>query len=185
MRSIFLTIFALLLFAPVFTPAQTLPSTFTFARENADDGGILYSLSLNAGEIIKKRGVNTPYQIVGAVARPDTGRAVIIFANAQKKFQLAAQRNKSVSIIADGEIIEDLEYEMAAQTEEDTVIKLEIGNTLMSYKEFEKVMNAGSVTVTYGAVSYRLDKDNIAALRYLAAQIEKDNKKTRSSGAPR
>lgn len=185
MKSIVLTIFALLVFAPVFTSAQTLPSTFTFARETTDDGGILYSLSMNAGEIIKKRGVNSPYRIVGAVVRLDTQRAVILFANAQRQFQLANQRDKSVTIITDSEKIEGLEYKMAAQSEEDTVIKLEIGNTLMTYKEFEKIMNAGSVTVTYGAVSYQLDKENIQALQYFAAQIEKDNKKKVNTGAPR
>jgi hypothetical protein len=185
MKSIFLTIFALFVLAPVLTPAQTLSSLFSFERKTADDGGIIYTLTPNAGDIIKKRGLNSPYQMIGAVARPDTGKAVIIFANAQKQFQLAVQRNKSVSIIADGEIIEDLKYEMAAQSEGDTVIKLEIGNTVMSYREFEKMMNADSVTVTYGAVSYQLDKENLAALHYFAAQIEKDNKKQINSGAPR
>lgn len=177
MKSIFLTIFALLLFAPVFTSAQTLPATYKFEREVSDDGGVVYSLTPVAAEIIRRKGLETPYQIVGAVARLDTQRAVIIFANAQRKFQIATQSDKSVTIFADSETIEGLEYQMAAQSESDVVIKLEIGNTVMTFPQFEKIMNADNVTVTYGAVSYKLDKENIQALHYFAAQIEKDRKK--------
>jgi len=32
--------------------------------------------------------------------------------------------------------------------------------------------------VKFGAVTYQLDKDNIDALHYLAAEIEKDQKQT-------
>jgi hypothetical protein len=186
MKLILLTIFALLLFAPVFSSAQTLPSTYKFEREVSEDGGVLYSLTPVAAEIIRKKGLETPYQIVGAVARLDTQKAVIIFANAQRKFQLATQSDKSVTIFADSATIDDLEYQMAAQSDGDTVIKLEIGNTVMTFAQFEKIMNADSVTVAYGAVSYKLDKENIQALHYFAAQIEKDRKKNKSGsgGAP-
>ena len=51
----------------------------------------------------------------------------------------------------------------------------------MTFAQFEKIMNANSVTVTYGAVSYRLDKENIQALHYFAAQIEKDRKDGRKN----
>ena len=181
MKSIFLTLFALLLFAPVFTSGQTLPSTFKYEREVSKDGGIVYTLTPVASEIIRRKGLETPYQIVGAVARLDTQKAVIIFANAQRKFQLATQSDKSVTIFADSTTIDELEYQMAAQSDSDAVIKLEIGNTLMTFAQFEKIMNANSVTVTYGAVSYRLDKENIQALHYFAAQIEKDRKDGRKN----
>lgn len=186
MKLIFLTIFALFLFAPVVTSAQSLPATYKFEREVSDDGGVVYSLTPVASEVIRKKGSNSPYQMVGAVARLDTQRAVIIFANAQRKFQIATQSDKSVTIFADSATIEDLEYEMAAQSEGDTTIKLEIGNTVMTFAQFEKIMTAGAVTVTYGAVSYKLDRENIQALHYFAAQINKDRKKNSgSSGEPR
>ena len=182
MKSIILTIFALLAFAPAFVSAQTLPSTFKYERKVSDDGGIVYTLTPLASEIIRRKGLETPYQIVGAVARLDTQRAVIIFANAQRKFQLATQTDKSVTIFADSATIDDLEYQMAAKSDSDAVIKLEIGNTVMTFAQFEKIMNADAVTITYGAVSYRLDKENIQALHYFAAQIEKDRKNKNNKG---
>lgn len=187
MKSIFLTIFALLAFAPAFASAQTLPATFKYEREVSEDGGVVYTLTPVAEEIIRRKGLETPYQIVGAVARLDTQKAVIIFANAQRRLQLTTQSDKSVTIFADSATIDDLEYQMAAQSGTDAVIKLEIGNTLMTFAQFEKIMNADSVTITYGAVSYRLDKENIEALHYFAAQIEKDSKKKNrgSGGEPR
>ena len=121
MKSIFLTLFALLLFAPVFTSGQTLPSTFKYEREVSKDGGIVYTLTPVASEIIRRKGLETPYQIVGAVARLDTQKAVIIFANAQRKFQLATQSDKSVTIFADSTTIDELEYQMAAQSDSDAV----------------------------------------------------------------
>lgn len=187
MKSILLTIFALLVFAPVLTSAQTLPATFKYEREIAKDGGVVYSLSPVPSEIISRKGSETPYQIVGVVARLDTQRAVIMFANAQRRFQISTQSDKSVTIFADSETIDGLEYEIAAKDDRDVPIKLEIGNTVMTFAQFEKIMNANSVTVTYGAVSYKLDKENLQALRYFAAQINKDRKKSKTSdsgGAP-
>lgn len=178
MRPILLTMLALVL-SPFASQQQTLSSSFSFTREANKAGTTDYVLKPMIDEIHKKiGGADKPYQVLGAVARPTTDGAVLVFANAQTESQLYSQTNRGVSIKAGSLEVKNLEYELAAQSEDNAPTKLEIANVLITFKDFQKIAGAKSVTVKFGSVAYQLDKDNLDALHYMAAEIEKDQNKT-------
>lgn len=164
-----------LFFVPIAVQGQVPNAAFVFSREANDRGSTDYVLRPMTAELQKKAGgVDRPYQALGVLARPSTNAAVLLFANAQRESQLYTQNEKKVLIKADGFELSDLEYVPAARTDEETTIKLEIVNVLIKLPDLQKIAAASAVTVWFGKVSYRLDKDNLEGLRYIAAEIRKD-----------
>lgn len=165
---------ALLVVSAVPAAAQAPYPTLSFEREQNKDGSVDYVLRPIISEIHKRFGDN--FRIVGVVARPAAKKAVLMLVNAQPQFQLDVQAVKSVVITADSAEIGNLTYDVVAKGKEDSPVKFEIGNTLMSLDNFEKIANANSVVVKFGTVIHQLDKENREALRFLVAQIHKDQK---------
>jgi hypothetical protein len=159
--------------------AQTPYPSLAFTREPNNEGSTDYLLKPDVDEIARRVGDAKPFQIIGVVARPTKPAAVLLFVNAQKELQLHAQTDMSVVITADSVEIRNLTYELVAKNESETdPLKLEIANVLINWKDFLTIARANSVLVKYGSVTYQLDKDNINALHYFLAEIEKDQKKT-------
>jgi hypothetical protein len=172
-----LCLFALLLLSAAAALAQTPYPSLSFEKQQNADGTVDYVLRPIISEIHKRvGGPDKTYRMVGAVVRPATKKAVLLLLNAQEQFQLEAQTVKSVVITADTTEINNLTYDLVAKGKVDSPIKFEIGNTLMSLDNFEKIANANSVVVKFGAVVHQLDKDNRDALHYLVGQIQKDQK---------
>lgn len=109
---------------------------------------------------------------------PGLSSGGLIFINAQTERQLSTQTDKSVLITYDSKQLKDIQFEYIGAEEEtdETVIKTEGATFLIGLKDLLEIIKADSVNARFGAVSYRLDKDNIAAFHYLAEQIEKDSK---------
>ena len=157
--------------------AQTPYPSLAFTKEPNNEGSTDYVLKPDVGEITKRVGGAEPFQIIGAVARPTKQAAVLLFVNAQKEFQFHAETDRNVVITADSVEIRNLTYELAGKSEgESEPIKVEVGNVLLSWKDFLTITRANSVLVKYGSVTYQLDKDNINALHYFLSEIEKDQK---------
>lgn len=171
-----LIILTFLICVPLAAAQSPYPS-LSFARESNKDDTMDYVLKPEIAEIQKRvGGVDKAFRIVGAVARPANRLAVLLFVNSQKEFQLEPQSDKSVVITVDGADIAGLKYEVAAKEDEPTA-KLEIGNVLLRLDDLRKVANGGSVTMKMGTVVHQLDRDNLAALKYLISEIDKDEKK--------
>jgi hypothetical protein len=178
MKTILFIMLALLI-VPVAAQSQTLSSSFSFSREPNRAGSIDYVLKPIVDEIHKKiGGPDRAYQALGALARPKNLAAVLLFANAQRESQLSTQSDKSVFIKAGSLEFNYPEYVLAAKSESESPIRLEIANVLISLQDFLKIATANSVSVKFGAVTYQLDKDNLEALRHMATEIETDQKKT-------
>jgi hypothetical protein len=177
-RSSVLALLALLVFFATAAHAQTPYPSLAFAREKNSEGTTDYVLRPIVEEIHKSvGGSDKPFQIVGVVARPSKEAAVLLFANAQKELQLYTQADTSVVITIDSVALGNLKYELAAKNEDPTrTVKLEIANVLITLRDLQKISSANSVVVKFGAVVYQLDKENREALRYLVAEIEKDQK---------
>lgn len=177
LRSVLFTIPVLLVLVPVAAAQSPYPS-LSFARESNNEKTTDYVLRPEIDEIHKRLGgEDKPYRIVGALARPAKQLAVLLFVNSQQDFQLDPQPDKSVVITVDAADIENLNYEIVARQEYPT-LKLEIGNVLIRLAELRKVASGSSVTMKLGTVVHKLDQDNLAALRYLISEIDKDEKKT-------
>jgi len=70
-----------------------------------------------------------------------------------------------------------LNYEDIGQTEtDDSIIKTEGAILSVNLKDLLEIIKADSVVLKFGTVTYRSDKDNLAAFHYLAEQIQKDYK---------
>ena len=165
--------------------AQTPYPSLSFGRESNDENTTDYVLKAEIGEIHKRvGGPDKPFRIVGVVARPSKRLAVMLFLNAQKEYQLATQTDKTVVITVDKADITNLTYELAAKSE-DNHSKLEIGNILMALDDLRVVAKGSSVTMKLGALVHQLDSDNLAALRYLISEIEKDEKREKSPAGAR
>jgi hypothetical protein len=173
------TLFAMLAFlvlVPIASAQSPYPS-LSFGREANKEGSTDYFLRPEVEEIHKRvGGVDKPYRIVGALARPTKQAAVLLFVNSQKDFQLDVQTDKSVIITVDSVDIGNLSYEIAAKNP-DPPLKLEIGNVLISLNDLRRIAKAGTVTMKLGEVVHQLDSDNLTALKYLVSEIEKDEKK--------
>lgn len=164
-----------LLFLASAAAAQSPYPSLQFIREPNKAGSLDYVLKPIVDEIHKKiGGADKPYRILGAVARPDSQKAVLMFVNAQGAFQLNAEKDSSVVINADSLEIGNIKYELAARGDDKPGIKLEIANVLVTFSDFQKIARARSVMVNFGGVAYELDKENLNALRYMATEIEKD-----------
>jgi len=171
-----LTILAFLVLAPL-AAAQSPSTGLSFERESNKENTTDYVLKPVHDEVHKHLvGADKPYRIVGALARPAKQLAVLLFVNIQKDFELSPQADKSVVITVDAADIRNLKYEVAASDEQPTG-KLEIGNVLIRLDDLRKVANGTSVTMKMGAVVHQLDRDNVAALKYLISEIDKDEKK--------
>lgn len=176
-RSLSFAVVALVVLAPSAVAQSTYPS-LPFARESNDQGTTDYVLKPEVDEIHKRLGgADKPYRIVGVVARPSKGLAVLMFVNSQKVFQLETQADKAVVITVDNSNISNLTYEVAAK-QDHADYKLEIGNILMSLDDLRKVAKGKTVSMKLGTVVHQLDSDNLAALRYLISEIENDEDKT-------
>ncbi|MDQ5847308.1 MAG: hypothetical protein M3539_18645 [Acidobacteriota bacterium] len=165
---------ALLVVSAIPAAAQTPYPSLSFEREQNKDGSVDYVLRPMISEIHKRFGDN--FRIVGVVARPATRKAVLLLVNAQPQFQLDVQAVKSVVITADSAEIGNLTYDVVAKGKEDSLVKFEIGNTLISFEDFQRIASANSVVLKFGAVTHQLDKENREALRFLVAEIQKDQK---------
>ncbi len=171
--------FAILTFllSATIAAAQSPYASLSFARETNDEGTTDYVLKPEIEEIVKRLGgVDKPYRIVGALARPSKRLAVLMVVNSQKDFQLDPQSDKSVVVTADGVEIKGLKYELASK-KESAPLNIEIGNVLISLDDLRRIGKAAAVTVKLGVVVHGLDDDNLTAMRYLVAEIEKDEKK--------
>ncbi|HWN11752.1 MAG TPA: hypothetical protein VNO50_21175 [Pyrinomonadaceae bacterium] len=168
-----LSISALLLFVSAVSAQVPYPS-LAFTRESNSEGSTDYVLRPKVEEIQKKAGgVDKPYQIVGVLARPAKAMAVLLFLNAQKEIQFDPQANSRVVITVDGVELPRLQYELTATTDSD-VIKLQIANVMIPLKDLQRIAKGASVTLKIGSVVHQIEKDNLSALRYLTAEIEKD-----------
>lgn len=172
-----LMVLGLLLFVSA-GQAQSPHSGLAFLKEKNNEGTMDYVLKPDVEEINRRLGGNDkPFKIIGALARPAKQVAVLLFVNAQKEFQFPAESDTTVVITADASDIRIVNSDLAARSDDETqILKTEIVNILVYWKEFQKISRAKSVTVTYGPVTYQLDKDNIDALHFLMAEIEKDQK---------
>lgn len=179
-----LTFLALFLFAAASLQAQTkLPRTFIFKKENSSKGlmgsgallGRFYALE-PAGYETYDKGTKA-HQALGASTFPKSNIAALLFINAQNERQLSAQKDKTAVITYDSVQIKDLQYEDIGQTEtDDSAIKTEGAAVSISFEDFSRIMKANRVTIKFGAVTYQLTRDNLAAFRYMSEQIEKDSK---------
>ena len=176
-RRLLFAVAALVILIPTAAAQSTYPS-LPFARESNEQGTTDYVLKPEVDEIHKRLGgADKPYRIVGVVARPSKGLAVLMFVNSQKVFQLETQADKAVIITVDNSnISNNLTYEVAAK-QDHADYKLEIGNILMSLDDLRKVAKGKTVSMKLGAVVHQLDSDNLSALGYLMSEIEKDEKK--------
>lgn len=171
----FFALVMLLLITPIAAAQSPYPS-LSFARESNNEGTTDYVLKPETAEIGKRLGgLDKPYRIVGALARPSKRLAVLLFVNSQQTFQLE-QSDKSVMITVDAVDIADLKYEIAAK-EESPNGKIEIGNVLIKLDDLRKVATGSSVKIKLGALVHQLDRDNLTALRYMVGEIDKDEKK--------
>ena len=177
-RPSLLALLALVVLVVTTAHAQTPYPSLAFARETNGEGTTDYVLRPMVEEIHKRAGgYDKPFQIVGAVARPSKQAAVLLFTNGQKELQLDTQLDTSVVITVDSVDIGNLKYELAAKNTDPTrLIKLEIANVLITLSDLQKIGNANSVVLKFGAVVYQLDKENREAFRYLVDEIEKDRK---------
>jgi hypothetical protein len=169
--------FVMLMLFSAFTQsqAQTLYPSLGFERET-DEDGTFYKLRPNIGEIHKRvGGPDKPFMILGVVALPQKERVVLLLVNAQPEFQFEPTDN-AVVIKAGSSVIRDLSYTIAGKSKGDTSIKTEIANVLISLDDYRTIANADSVVASFGKVTYQLDKENQAALRFLLNEIDKDNK---------
>lgn len=168
-----LATFGLLLFVSAASAQSPYPS-LSFAREPNTEGSTDYVLKPEIEEVQKRVGGNDkPYQLVGAVARPAKQAAVLLFVNGQKEIQFRPETDTSVVITVDSVDLPATKYELAATSDKD-LIKLQIANVLISLTDLQRIAKAGSVALRFGPVTYRMDKDNLNALRYLTSEIEKD-----------
>jgi hypothetical protein len=176
MKSLLIFFAGLFVFAPVFAQAQTkLPPAFIFDKEDGGRFGRFYKIEPANFEDFDKK-IET-HRALGASVLIDLNTVALVFINAQKERQLSTQTDKNVSITFDSGQIKNLQYEDVAQTaNDDSLIKTEGAIVSIALKDFRQIMKAKSITANFGAVSYKLDSDNLAAFHYLAEQIEKNSK---------
>lgn len=167
-------LFAAFLFVPSFAQAQTkLPRTFLFRKE-ASKYGRLYHI-----EPSETNGTKT-FQALVASVMPGLKSGGLIFISAQKESAIGAETAKTWLITYDSKQLKDLEFESIGEPDaDDSIIKVEGAAMTVSLKDLMEILKAESVTAKFGAFVYHLDKDNIAALHYLAEQIENDSKPAR------
>jgi len=169
-----LILFAALCLTPTFLQAQTkLPRAYSFKKEASKYGSFYH---IEPAEFEKYDTGEIPRQAMGATVMPGLSSGGLIFINAQKERQLSNQTDKSALITYDSKQLKDLQFEdLGASETDETVIKTEGAVLSTSLKDLLEILKADSITARFGAVIYRLDKDNIAAFHYLAEQIEKDS----------
>lgn len=166
-----LILFAAFVFVPSFVQAQTkLPRTYLFRKE-ASKHGRFYHI-----EPAETTGTKT-FQALAASVMPGLKSGGLIFISAQKERVLSAETAKTWLITYDSKQLKDLEFESVGEPEaDDSIIKVEGAAISVSLNDLMEIIKAESITAQFGAFVYRLGKDNIAALHYLAEQIEKDSK---------
>jgi len=170
--------FAALIFAPAFLHAQTkLPRTYLFKKESSKFGRFYHIEPAESKEAAN--GTKT-LRVLAASIMPGLDSGGLIFISVQKEPKLNNQTDKTALITYDSKQLKDLSFEDIGGDEPDeSILKTESAALAISLKDMMEIIKTDSVTVRFGAVVYRLDKDNIAAFHYLAEQIEKDSKPVR------
>ena len=118
------------------------------------------------------------FQALGVIAQPAANKVGLTLINAQTQYQLHINQTKGAYITIGTEVIH-IPYYQVLQKRDIGKLKMETAAIKISNDILWKLVKADRVTVQCGMVIYELDQDNIDALKYLAAQIEKDTKTKR------
>jgi len=161
--------------------AQTLPVNFEFKRETGQETGVPYFILTPREEAMSydaERG--STFEALGMLTQPERDKFGLMFLNAKKDFQLQGQKDKGVLLRIDGEEFKIRDYKVVA-SKQVGLLRIESAVVAVDRKIFEKLVKANDVFIRVGVVAYSLDQDNIDALHYYGAEIEKDiARRTRS-----
>lgn len=151
-----------------------LPPNFEYKRETGQETGVPYFILLPRLEAMNYDGWRgSSFEALGSIVQPERDKYGLVYFNAKEQYQFHQQKEKGVAIKIDGEEIKISEYAIGEQR---TVglLKLETAIITIDKKIFEKLVKAKDVIIRAGIVAYNLDEDNIDALHYFAAEINRD-----------
>jgi hypothetical protein len=179
-RLILLLLFSLALAIP--SLAQELPINFEFKRETGQETGVPLFILIPRTEAMEydaNRG--STFEGLGMLTQPERDKYGLVFFNAKADYQLSTQKEKGVMLQIDGEDFKIPEYKIVNQAIVGR-LKIESSAIAIDKKIYEKLVKANDITIRVGIVIYNLDQDNIDALHYYGAQVEKDiTRRTRRS----
>ena len=156
-----------------------LPSNFRYRRELGEVTGLPVYILMPEDEAMEadaQRG--NVFQALGVLAQPEANKVGLTLINAQTQYQLQINQTKGAYITIGTEVIHIPDYQVLLKRDIGK-LKMETAAIKISNDILWKLVKADRITVQCGMVVYELDQDNIDALKYLAAQIEKDGKTTR------
>jgi hypothetical protein len=172
MKTLILSVLLLLCSFPAF--GQKLPPNFEMKRETGQVTGVpVFTLvpSNDAMAFDIERG--STFEALGALVQPERDKFGLLFYNVKKEYQLGQQKRKSVTLRIDGEEFIYDEY-LVSEHQPLGSLKMEIAGVQINRTVFERLVKANDVFIRVDDARYSLDQDNIDALRYFGAEIEKD-----------
>ena len=154
--------------------AQALPPNFEFKRETGQETGVPYFYLVPREEAMSYDSMRgSTFEALGAMIQPERGKYGLLFYNAKPQLQLRKDDKRGVLLKVDGEEIKVESY--APMVSKDLgLLKLEMAAIVIDRATYSKIVKADDVFIRVGSVAYSLDQDNIDALRYFAAEVERD-----------
>lgn len=156
-----------------------LPSNFTYSRATGQKSGIPgYMLGLASQSIEYDLINNNPFEALTGFMQPERDYYLLLFINCKPALSLRRNVSKGAALTIDGEKFEYKSYKIKTEMKRKPLrLGIEMAEFEISREVFVKLIKADDVTVRVGSVFYNLDKDNVDALRYLAAEINQDLKR--------
>lgn len=159
--------------------AIELPSNFRYRRELGETTGLPVYILMPEEEAMEADGEKgNVFQALGVIAQPAANKVGLTLVNAQTQYQLNINQTKGAYLTIGTEVIHIPDYQVLLKRDVGK-LKIETAAIKISNDILWKLVKADRITVQCGMVIYELDQDNIDALKYLAAQIEKDAKTIR------
>ncbi len=156
---------------------QDLPRNFRYKRETGQDTGVpVFSLVPNEEAMAYDGDHGNTFEAVGMLTQPEREKFGIVFINAKATAQLQGQKEKGVLLRIDGEEFKIADYTIVAS---ETLGKLSVESAAITIDRniFQKLVKADDIFIRVGVAMYSLDQDNIDALHYYGAEIERDLKR--------
>lgn len=163
---------------------QNLPPNFEYKRETGHDTGVpVFRLGPSPVAMAYDAERGESFEALAALVQPERDKFGVILFNCKRQRQLSESTDKTVVFILDGvKNTFKTPYTVMPQTISKGELTVEMAGLQISRQTFLDLLKAKDISVQFGKALYNLDKDNIAALRYFASEIDKDLKRRGKPG---